>query len=195
MSTKIIFIVDPSTLINSTGTYDAPVGVGHPPILVSKDHATPTSHSGEYQVPVNQTEQVQIWLEDSGRRPNILMAPVRLIANTWNGQNLTLDTVNGPDTPIGRPDYMETHADAYSFVYAGSQPDWETDNNADFNTYFKGVDAGRDGKPVTPRTYNPYVTFEMGSETGVLQYGLEFLLLVDGKSKGYFWFDPYIKVI
>lgn len=195
MKTQIIFLIDPSSLTDSSGTFEAPVGVSHPNMLVIQDGGTPTQHDGDYKVLVPKGERIQIWLEDVGRRPNVLIAPVRLVANQWNNENLSLSQVNGPDTPIGRPNYMVNHEDEYGFVYTGAQTEWQTDDIPAITHWgFKGVEAGRDGQTECPRVHSPYVTFNMTDYSGLLWYGLEFALTVSGQFKGYYFFDPYIQV-
>lgn len=210
MRTQIIFTVDIGTLPAKGGTFDNPVAVDHPKMLVSQDKATPQNFDGDYPVPVSQEEQIQIWLEDLNRQPNIIIAPVRFVAHSWKVGNETPKTfvtgtptdpntqinILGEDKPLDLPAFMERHNDEYSFDYAPTQPQW-ADDNAPFTTYWRdgGVMAGQDGTSSTPRTFHPYVTFDIGDSIGLLNYGLEFTLYVDGSCKGYFWFDPYINVI
>lgn len=209
MRTQIIFTVDISTLPSTGGSFDNPVAVAHPVMLVSQNNGPSTSHDGDYPVPVSQEEQIQIWLEDLGRRQNIIIAPVRFIAHSWKdgaqvktfvtGEPTDSDTqinILGENKPLDLPAFMERHADAYGFDYAATQPQW-ADDNAPFTSYWKdgGVLAGQDGTPSTPRIYNPYVTFDIADSIGLLNYGLEFVVYNSGKSMGYFWFDPYINVV
>ncbi|WP_375058302.1 hypothetical protein [Zobellella sp. DQSA1] len=208
MRTQIIFTVDIDSLPSEGGSFDAPVAVAHPSMLVSQDNGASTSHDGDYQVPVPQEEQIQIWLEDVSRRPSIVIAPVRFIAHTWKdgdgvktfvtGTPTNPDTqinVLGDDKPLSLPSFMERHAEEYGFDYAATQPLW-ADDSAPFTAYWKdgGVMAGQDGQATMPRIHNPYVTFDIGNSAGLLNYGLEFAVYVNGNSRGYFWFDPYINV-
>lgn len=211
MATQIIFTVDLDSFVAEGGSFDQPSAVGHPKMLVSKDKATSTSHDGDYHVPVQVEEQVQVWLEDVSRRPSVIIAPVRFIAHSWQGEDGVIKTfvtgtpsdpatqinVLGNDTPLALPSFMEEHAEAYGFDYdTDTQPKW-SDDTEPFLEYWKsgGVMAGKDGVPKSPRIHTPYVTLAIGDSVGLLNYGVEFAVYVNGKSKGYFWFDPYINVL
>ncbi|MCC5900618.1 MAG: hypothetical protein JJT87_01655 [Halomonas sp.] len=212
MSTQIIFTVDLDSLSSvEGGSFDQPSAVGHPNMLVSKDKATSTSHEGDYPVPVQMEEQVQVWLEDVSRRPSVLIAPVRFMAHTWKGDDGVVKTfvtgtppdptkqinVFGNDTPLTLPSFMERHPEEYGFDYDTTpSPQW-SDDSKPFLEYWKdgGVMAGKDGDLKSPLIHTPYVTLAIGDSVGLLNYGIEFVVYVNGKSKGYFWFDPYINVL
>ncbi|MEM7353867.1 MAG: hypothetical protein AAF657_23910 [Acidobacteriota bacterium] len=192
--TDIIFQVDPGSL-SGGGTFEAPAPINHPNMKIIQDGGTPVIQGGDYVVRVTRGEQILIWLEDPHQRTSVVMAPVRFVASTWNGNNITLDQVTGSDSPLSRPNFRLTHDDEHGFVYTGQQTNWETTNNPTLNQYFHGVDAPRDGSFESPRRHHPYVSFAMNDYLGTLFYGLEFTAAVDGDSKGYFWFDPYIRVV
>jgi len=195
MKTQIIFLEDYTTLSNHSGTFENPVALNHPPMLVSHDNKTPTQYSGDYTVKVPKNERIQIWLQDPNHRTDVIIAPVRFLANTWNGESLSLNTVTGSDSPIGRPNYSVSHEDEYGFAYTGAQTEWEATSQSPFTQYFHGVDAKRDGNGEAPRIHHPYVTFNFTDYAGTLYYGIEFTVLVKGQSQGYWWFDPTIQVM
>lgn len=211
MSIQIIFTLDSKANdIQKGGSFDAPVAIKHPNMLVNQGDGTSSSYDGDHPVSVSQEEQIHIWLEDVDRKPSILIAPVRFIAHTWQGEGdanakvFVTGTPSNPekqinvlgdDKPLTIPSFMEKHLDEYGFDYAATQPIW-SDDSSPFLEYWHdgGVMAGQDGKATTPRIHNPYVTFAMGDSNGTLSYGLEFVVYDKGNCRGYFWFDPYIKV-
>lgn len=200
MKTQIVFHVDVNALPTG-GTFANPATITYPPITVTHDGGSASSYSGNTTVRVPTGERMEIWLQDSHHRSSVIIAPVRFLADQWtpsgssDPQFLTLETVNGPNSPIQRPNFSVTHEDEHSFVYADQPSDWETTSSEPFTTYFHGVDAPRDGSLQAPRVYHPYVTFNFNDYTGILHYGIEFTVAVNGESKGYWWFDPLIQVV
>lgn len=200
MKTQIVFLVDCNALSSpNSGTYTNPTPTNHPQMTVSHDGGPATTYSGDYVVRVPQNERIEIWLQDIHNRSSVILAPVRFLANTWSPsgdrpQPVTLDMVSGPDSPLQRPNFSVCHEDEYGFTYTGSETEWET-TESPFTQYFDGVDAPRDVMTENPRVHHPYVTFNFNDYAGVLTYGVEFTVAVNGDSKGYWWFDPSLQVL
>lgn len=195
MRTQIVFQENYDRLPQG-GTYESPAPVGHPPLKYRHDNGSFTSWlGGDTTVVVPKNERIQIWFEDAQQRTNVVMAPVRLVLGTWNSKNITLDQINGPDTPVtSSPSFSLNHEDEHGYVYNGANPNWQTDNIPAITRYMQGVEGGRDGSAETPRVHEPYVQFDFADYDGTLFYGVEFVVTVNGSVHGYYFFDPNIRV-
>ncbi len=201
MSTIQIVFEVPTDSLPQGGTFQnptAPSGLGHPPITVSVDGGVPVHHAGDYQVPVGTDDTVMIWCEDSARRATIVMAPVRFLAHTWapgsppgTPVTVTESLMGSPEAPISSVEFFEDHADLQTLVFAsGGNAAWQQSQAP----FWSGLQAGSDVEARSPRVYQPYLRFGAHDNLGLLSYGLEFTVLENNTSKGYFWFDPFIKI-
>ncbi len=194
---QIDYRVDTSTL-GIGGTFDQPSGTpSYPKARVYQDHHPIANAPQDANIPVNapRNSRVVITVSDLKGRPNVQMAPVRLLAGRWNHEVITVDQMLDASTkPIDEPQFDVNHDWFYSLSYVPGSPAWEQTDQPPFTHFMHGVEIGNATSVDPNAAFGPFVTFNAQSIPGLLWYGLEFSVLEGDVDFGYYWFDPYIRI-
>lgn len=200
MTTQIDYRIQTSSLPWG-GTFNTPLGIGHPNMQVYKDNRPVGGIvSGDEAVIVPTGEQIIITCTDAAGRRNVQIAPVWLLAGTWTsgGATATCTTamMSGATTkPIDTPQFDVNLSSIYSLSYnSTTSGGWQNDASV-FSTFMgSSIMIGNDVSSTAGNKIGPFISFNTQSLTGSLWYGLGFAVLMDNVSRGYFWFDPTITV-
>jgi hypothetical protein len=200
MATTITFLVDTHAL-PAPGTFKNPAWTQHFPTIVSQNGGAPVQYTSDQTVRAGKGDQIDIALVDASLGPAVVLAPVMLLAHAWGSDPNNLPALkpsdladSNPKKPIDKPRFDVNHAGMPKMQYAGSESNWQQVQQSDHLSWSDGAKITEDVSASSDTVYGPYVTFTFQGYPGILEYGVEFSVSTDGKTVGYYYFDPRIQV-
>ena len=200
MRTAITFLVNIHQL-PEPGTFEYPAWTQHFPTVVSQDGGSPVQCTSDQTVRAGKGDQIIISFMDASLGPSAELAPVLLLAHTWGADANHVQTLrpadladDNPNKPIDKPRFDVNHAGVARMQYKGDVADWQQVQQASHLWWPDGAVISQDTAVTTDTVYGPYVTFNFQGMAGILEYGIAFAVSKDGKTIGYYYFDPKIQV-
>lgn len=200
MQTVITFLVDTHSL-PAPGTFERPAWTNHFPTVVSRDGGAPIHYNSEDTVRASVGDRIIIAFQDAAMGLYVELAPVMFLAHRWGADANSLKVLtpgdladSNPDKPLDKPRFDVNHVGLPKMQYVGSETDWQQVQPNDNLSWKDGVKISENTSVSTATLYGPYVTFNFQDEPGILEYGLSFSVSKDGKTMGYYYFDPCIQV-
>jgi hypothetical protein len=194
MYTQIVFVIDTHSL-PTAGTYQQPAWTQHFPQTVTRDGGAPTTYEPGTTVRAGLSDRVDISFLDASLGLQVEIAPVLLLAHTWNGTALTPAALasSNPNKPIDAPRFDVTRRGAPKMQYAGDETGWGQVQASDHLSWSDGAKIGQNVAVSVDNLYGPYMTFNLQGIPGTLEYGVGFAVSRDGQVVGYYYFDPTIQ--
>lgn len=199
MLTTIAFIVD-TTKLPAPGTYQQPAWTDHYPMAVSHDNNGATTYPPGTTIRASMNDRVDLSLVDASLGFKVSLAPTLILAHTWAqvGQDaVTLDPADlsddNPNKPIDKPRFDVNHPGVPKMRYSGDETGWTQVQPADHLYWPAGAKISQNTAVSLEMLYGPYATFNFQGLPGLLQFGLGFSVSKDGRTIGYYYFDPQIQ--
>lgn len=199
MYTSIAFIVD-TTRLPAPGTYQKPAWTTHFPMSVTQDTGGATTYQPGTIIRVGMNDRVDLSFVDASLGLKVALAPTLILAHTWQqvGQEaVTLKPSDladdNPNKPIDKPRFDLTHPGVPKMRYSGDETGWTQVQKTDQLYWPDGAKISQSTTASLDILYGPYATFNLQGWPGVLTFGVGFSVSKDGKTVGYYYFDPQIQ--
>lgn len=199
MLTSIVFVVD-TTKLPAPGTYQQPAWTEHYPMSVSHDGGGAVTYAPSTVIRAGLADRVDLSLVDASLGYRVALAPTLILAHTWTqaGQApMTLTPSDLADSnankPIDQPRFDVNHPGVPKMSYAGEETGWQQVQSSDHLYWPDGAKISQPTAVTLDMLYGPYATFNFQGLPGLLEFGLGFSVSKDGKTIGYYYFDPQIQ--